>query len=1015
MQSRQSAAILLIVVITALVGARARAAGNVPLTIQEAIYPGSVAGINRTNDPVTVGIPLPDDQTSGTTDVSQLTLTGATAGQFRVLGRWPSGRIKWVLVDTLASLSAGGKATGIALVTGGAGNFGGPDLATDNGATITVATGTATFTIRKANFNGFDQVVVRGRTVVAAGTSQGLVVTGPAPGQTTCGVCTTIYSSTNDASSTAVIEENGPVRTVIKATGSHKDALGNAYMKFTVRMHFYKNRSHVKAVSTLRNADNGASNSSEVAYKGLDAYEWRIVTNSSGARTYDIAKHGGAVHTGTLSGSDDVSLYQGESLLMKEADWCGYGCVAPTTDSGYDLRANGASLATGTNAAAQAPAGWADIRDSTGAGLSIGIYQMAAYWPKSLEFKSGGSDVRIGIWPQRNSRALYQAWPQWSTHDLYFNFHDTALPSPADEFLKFQHYLIARAPYTHYNATRVFGFYPMVDPAVEEAFYQNTAAAAVPALSSSNAWPYLDKGTVDPANWNLPIYRFKDWGAGGGGNQMELRWSYFMNWITRGMSGRYLDAMHFYRFMTDDVFAHSDGFTWSNQSSLDAQGRPNRVSANSNQAHRAWIDTNHAHWYGFPDYYFLTGDELAKEQLLDGVQDYYTTPNTYQVVGLLNSSRSVGAHLIGAARLGTFLRAIGNTTTATAVLDNATRLYDIEVKPELCPNSDAAVTGCTPNLNEANYHENTTPGVSRLRGIHWSYGLATNWCGASVRYRGHSTFPAAILIQGMLELREAMGSGWADYWNALDLTYGISQASLTETYHDNGTGRFDDSGFRPNSLADYASACPSGPDDSNYEVGARATIWMHFYPQYLVNGSTEWESKFRVATRKLIGALRVHWHEHGSYQVSRLIDIVNNPGTTRLQNVTITNVTHNGGGSYTIQWTVPAGTQSYRIKWGTKQIVEWIGFDANRNTFIGNPHTTMPWFAATNVATLPAPAAAGSAQTLTISTGMAGLTAANFSVKAYVAGGGATTPPRTGVELSRSSAATTRPERSGRR
>src|SRR5688500_13815385 len=103
---------------------------NVPLTVQETVYPGSAAAVNRAADPVSIGVPLPADATTGATDVTSLTLTGAPVGQFRVLGRWPSGRIKWVLVDTQATLSAGQKSTGIALTGGGAGNFGGANLAT---------------------------------------------------------------------------------------------------------------------------------------------------------------------------------------------------------------------------------------------------------------------------------------------------------------------------------------------------------------------------------------------------------------------------------------------------------------------------------------------------------------------------------------------------------------------------------------------------------------------------------------------------------------------------------------------------------------------------------------------------------------------------------------------------------------------------------------------------------------------------------------------------------------------
>ena len=69
-----------------LVGARIQAAFNIPFVIQEAIYPG-VTGVTRTSNPVSAGIPLPDDPATGVSDVSQLTLTGATIGQFRVLGQ----------------------------------------------------------------------------------------------------------------------------------------------------------------------------------------------------------------------------------------------------------------------------------------------------------------------------------------------------------------------------------------------------------------------------------------------------------------------------------------------------------------------------------------------------------------------------------------------------------------------------------------------------------------------------------------------------------------------------------------------------------------------------------------------------------------------------------------------------------------------------------------------------------------------------------------------------------------
>src|SRR4029077_6405524 len=235
---------LLFILATAL---PARAQLNVPLTIQEALYPGAPTnGVVRKQEPVTVGVPLPDS--AGIKSESQLGLKGAAAGQFRILGRWPSGNAKWVLVDAQVDLGSGGRNTSTSLTTG-QGNFGGPALATDDGATISVKTGSAEFVIRKARFNLFDRVTVEGKALVAPGASQGLVLLGPPPGETACGSatsCTTVYASSLDDRSNAAIEENGPVRTVIKAEGAHKDAQGHAYMKYNVRMFFYKGKDYAK-------------------------------------------------------------------------------------------------------------------------------------------------------------------------------------------------------------------------------------------------------------------------------------------------------------------------------------------------------------------------------------------------------------------------------------------------------------------------------------------------------------------------------------------------------------------------------------------------------------------------------------------------------------------------------------------------------------------------------------------------------------------------------------------------
>jgi chitodextrinase len=955
---------------------------NVPLIIQESIYPG-ITGLTRVQDPLTVGIPLSDS--ASITSESQLSLTGASAAQFQILGRWPSGNAKWVLIDTLADVGAGGQNGSVSLVRG-SGDYGGSDLATDNGATITVNTGTGQFTVRKAHFNVIDSAVVNGKTIVAPGTSQGLVVTGPVPGQTTCPPCTEVYSSVNDATSTAIIEENGPVKTVIKATGYHKHATGAAYMGFTVRLTFHKGKSHVKVTTALRNAEYGPSNTFNSAYKGFESYDLQITNALAGPKNFNFGAHTGPV-TGALTTTDSAYLYQGSSDSLRHGHWCGFGCVPFSPDTGYVIVKNTSTLLSGTNK--QYPQGWGDVTDTAGAGISVGVYQLAGVWPKSLEFNSGGADVRVGIWARQNSIPYYQTWPQYSIHDVYLNFHDKALTAPAEEFRKFQHYLLARASREHYNQTKVFP-YPLIDGAEEDEYYKTIGATAAPTIAANRACCIEDFGTTN-ANFPLSVFRFFGWrsaGGGGMGNQSEFRWSFLLNYLSRGFTGRYLLSSHFYRYQAEHAFPRSDGFQWRDRpnTELDAFGFPERiVSANSTLAHRNWMDQEHAHWYGMMDFYFMSGDRTILDGILDGAKDRYLNPKTSANNPLMNASsglyntRAVGAQLMATGRMYEFLKAIGDPD-ADAALAQGTKTFDMQVKPELCVSGYPV--GCNPgvldSLNGAGI-DSGTRGVSRTRGMHWGpAGRSGTFCLEKHQYRVNSVLQNSILLQGMWEFLKVKGPMWADYETAQDLALGMSEWALTETYQDDGSENWAVNGYRFGIGIDVPNTC-----DANWQPYVGATVWFPMYVQHELKGVTDWDRRFRTVLRKNMGSLGIGSTDFGTFQTFSLIDKLKRSTAPMLTNIPIT-VRNLGGGSYELSWTVPAGAQSYRIKWGDKKIVDWIGFDAGANNWIGDPVTTMAWFAATNVSNEPVPATAGTIQKFTLTGLPTTLAAPNFSVKAYV-------------------------------
>jgi len=927
---------------------------QVNLIIQEAIY-GGVPGVSRRKEPVTVGVPLPD--TAAIQSTTQLGLTGASAGQFRILGRWPSGNIEWLLVDTLADVPAGKTNTSISL-TNGSGNFGGPSLATESVGRISVSTGTATFSIRKSKFNLIDEAAVGAHILIKTNASAGLVVVGPVPGATTC-PCSNVYTSSNDDSSDAVIEENGPVRAVIKATGKLQDSAGHAYMRYTVRLHFYKGQTGLKAVVILRNADYGPSQSFASAYKGFQSFEARLAPNLGPSRRFSFGTESSPV-TGSFSSNDNSYLYQAFSDKMLHPHWS-----SPDTRSHYAPRSyirrelsqssgshrmwnysqagwaaffNEKILAHGGTS--DYPAGWADLSDATGTGIEVGIYQMAAYWPKSIQLMNGGSEVRVGMWPQSSlfgpgGQDYFQAWPQYSVHTLFFGFHTDRTRELGSDFERFQYPLIARASTSYYNQARAF-LYPLVDPEREDRYFKSlNIACCIKDIDSPH------------------VYRTYNWAAPGAGNQAEMRWSDLMLWLQRGHTGRYIDAAHFYTFQEEEVFPRADydgtaRFHWRDrpQSELSPEGLPeNIVSQNDDlgcdpnvvRCDRNWIDNAHAHWYGMIDYYFLTGDETIKDTIEDGASDLYGNPKVRVATnGTYWNPRNIGEALMSDARLAMFYRAVGNSSAADQALQAGTQVLEKQVWPEL------RVSG----------FGSATQGVSRTRGLHFG-------CCPPTGNRVVMPFQQGILSEGLWEFLQAEGPDWPHRQLTFDLAYGIASWTLNEAWRTNGNG----DGCRAGSGPTYEIFLdrPNSPLDPS----CSQTVWFNFYNYAKYSGDTDfWKGKFAQYIKHLNGH-GSFFAEYGSIFEGAVIGEVLDPEPLQLVNVALQSEKINAT-TYRLSWTVPEGAQTYRIKLSDKNIVDWLNFDPVNNQFSIAPATNVPWFAAPEVPDTPSPGPAGTIQTLEI-------------------------------------------------
>lgn len=995
-------------------------------------------GITRSTEPLTVGIPLPD--VANYISTSNANIVNISSGQFECLGQWPSGRCKWMQVDTFVPSLTAGTTTTISLNTAGTGSYGGSNLATDgndcSGAAagyICINTGSAQFTIRKSSFNILHKVVDGATTYTNAASTanDGFVITGPAFNGTTCSEpptdCTTLYKSINDSASTAIIETTGPVRTVIKASGSLKDSSGNTYLKYVARLTFWKGKSYVKIQTSLRNADesSGAGNFAS-AYKGYRAFEARLSLPFGGSKSAMFSTHN-STRQYNFSSTESAYLYQAYSTRMQRDTWNSASVVSfasrtatggspPYTyaQDGYQIVENGVRVASGTNS--QYQNGWGDLKNTDGTGVLTGIYQMSAYWPKSIQFESGGSEVRIGLWPDQTKMVIvsstpipyYIAWPQQKLDEFWFDFHTSTMTAPQDEWLKHQHYLVARATSTdYYNSTGVFPT-KLVSDTEQDTFYAGLAVAT-PTISAANVCCAID---FEPA----VIHQYS-WSGPGGDNSSDFRWDYLLQFFERGWTGRLGWAREFMKFIQEDSLPLSDGFSWITHTpanDVNVAGNPSGVtSANSTKAINSWTDGLHDHIYGSTDWYFFTGDRFVKDWLDDAMLDHLNPNvcfNKDNNSNCLEAQRGLGIRMLTGVRALDYANQTGNTvlaSTATQIIDN---MYSIASSRVEVSTTDVGMGNPSDYGGGLySYGTNSKRGIflGDSRGTYFKTdttfdytGCANGGTNVAFSQRLAQTYQVAMMAWGLIEAAALRGTAWANYYNARDYAYGMTQWATTEGAVNDNDWQL--GGFRYSIPPDLActTAAQLCECEAFYPSGYSWGNWSYFgiLPRYSGDTTTyRWlfDRAFQRTAGRGSGA-SIAFSELGNYGMADAIYWFNRAPTQTLKTLPINTFTDNGGGSYTVGWNTPTGTDRLQVKYSTTSVMtDWIGFDVATHEFTGNSALS-PWFSSINATSVPA--ASTGQQSMTISTGQTGLSSTNFMVKAVTSG----TPDAAGSSTSSS-------------
>jgi hypothetical protein len=213
--------IILMVAAAALATSTYMQAVDVSLTVRNR---GKTA---KTGDPVTSGIPFAKGVLKSESQVRLLREGAEVDAQFMPAARWPDGSIRWLLVDFQADLPASGSAS-FTLRTGAA-HAAYPGISIDDRENqLTIRTRSATFTFQKSEFalrGCFFEVRSGGVT----------------------------HRAVPFASKGWTIEERGPMKVVVRVTGTWKPQLANALDRFMARLVFFRDKAYLRTFLTFRN------------------------------------------------------------------------------------------------------------------------------------------------------------------------------------------------------------------------------------------------------------------------------------------------------------------------------------------------------------------------------------------------------------------------------------------------------------------------------------------------------------------------------------------------------------------------------------------------------------------------------------------------------------------------------------------------------------------------------------------------------------------------------------------
>ncbi len=588
----------------------------VPLLVEEH------NGISRTGEVVSMGVPFAVGKLQDA-DIASLCVKDSRGtvvpAQFLVLNRWWAPHyddsIRWLLVTFPATASEDATAN-YTLIAGSNPPPTHPVAVSTNAGLITVDTGVIKAVVNASGFKLFDSVwydangdgqYEASEKAVTAAADDGLVITsGDWPD---LGLAAGQEFRSSLGSATVTVEESGPVRAVLCINGTFtrpEEPPVSPYYEYDVRMYFYAGSPMVRCHVTLKN--NRVINKNVYTWP-IEDFDVRTTLNAAGSQ-YALLGQSSPVR-GTL-GSDTVKIYQdsngtdtwqalsGSSVEKWLNPWDNGLIVRGVTFRGYQIYDGSTSLEQNNYAR-----GWMDVSEGT-VGVAVGVKDFWQQYPKAL--RTNGSRVEVGLLPTEWSEPFSLAEGSRKRHEVIYDFHAGALTDQqlTDLYTRTARPLFTRcAPMVYVNSGAWDGGLGIQPPSTDAGSYDKYATTGTN-IGVSYGWDWFgwyyqwNPGGTHPNEGSM----FMDWILNGNWHQfesseirllwtelakvvmfdqpdMDLHWHYLMSWpnITNTITeNRYPD--------------------WYSRAKW---GRP---------------DSGHCGMFQNLEYYYLTGDRHALEDVL---------------------------------------------------------------------------------------------------------------------------------------------------------------------------------------------------------------------------------------------------------------------------------------------------------------------------------------------------------------------------------------------------------------